>query len=141
MLSKLAELGVPSKLLGLLKDILQKNLITIDNGVAERNTVEQTTGFAQGDNLSPQLFSLLINDLPSRIQQRHPFVKTTMYADDLVMHSRSRFHLQQSLATLGKYVTEIGLEINKTKTEAMKFRRGGRPTLNDSLVSPQENPH
>jgi len=56
-----------------------------------------------------------------------------MYADDLVLFSRSRFHLQQALATLTATTREIGLAINRTKTEAIKFRKGGRLAVRDEL--------
>src|SRR5688500_14874143 len=45
----------------------------------------------------------------------------------LVMYSTSRHHLQQALATFQGYVDQLlGLEVNLQKTQAMKFRRGGR---------------
>lgn len=125
-LEKLSRMGVTRNVLGLIAATLQKNFIVIDDGVSAREGLEQTTGFAQGDNLSPLLFAVLIADLPDKIKARHPFVKVLLYADDLVLYSSSRFHLQQALATLGHYVEEIGLVINKKKTEAMQFRRGGR---------------
>ena len=57
-------------------------------------------------------------------------VKVLEYADDLALYSPSRFHLQQALYTLASYV---GLTIYTKKTEAMKFRRGGRLASNDKL--------
>jgi len=60
-------------------------------------------------------------------------VTSICYADDLVLLSTSRFHLQQALHTLQKEVTQLGLEINHQKTEAMKFRRGGRTAKRDEL--------
>jgi len=132
-LEKLAKLGVPRRILVLIQAILQKNTIYIDDGVTVRPGIDQTTGFAQGDNLSPLLFSILISDLPSRITTRHPSVNMLLYADDLVIYSRSRFHLQQALVSLSSYSGEMGLYINKKKTEAMKFRRAGRMGLKDGL--------
>ena len=84
-MEKLARLGIPPKFLGLLRTILQNNRVSIDDGVAILESVTQTTGFAQGDNLSPILFSVLVGDLPDRITTRHPFVKVILYADDLVL--------------------------------------------------------
>lgn len=133
VLVKLAESGVPSRILELLKSILQKNMISIDDGVVIRDSIEQTTGFAQGDNISPLLFAVLIGDLPSRITDRHPLVKVILYADDLVMFSTSRHHLQQAIVTMTNYVSEVGLTINNNKTEALKFRRGGRLAATDEL--------
>lgn len=70
---------------------------------------------------------------------RHPLVKVLKYADDLVLYSTSRFHLQQALGTLASYVNEVGLTINSKKTEAMKFRRGGRLAARDKLTLAGQN--
>ena len=129
----LAEAGLPPKILNLFKAILQKNSIEIDDGVTIRESLDQTNGFAQGENTSPVLFSVLVRKLPSRITSKHPAVKTIMYADDLVMLSTSRFHLQQAASTLNNLSREIGLAINEDKTEAMKFRKGGRLAKHDTL--------
>jgi len=130
---KLAQAGVPPRMLALITAFLGENSILIDDGVTVNSQIIQTTGFAQGDNLSPLLFSILIADLPQRVKDQHKFVKMLLYADDLVLFSTSRFHLQQALVTLGKYVKEIGLEINLQKTEAIKFRRGGKVARSDEL--------
>ena len=133
VLLKLARAGVPENVLELLRAILQTNEVVVDDGVAEHDPFEQTTGVAQGDNLSPLLFSVVISDLPGEIKKRHPLVNLLLYADDLVLYTSSRHHLQQALATLQRYTDELGLEVNMRKTEAMKFRRGGGLAAHDSL--------
>ena len=132
-MDKLAHTGVPLLVLNLLSAILAEGSVILDDGVSEHIPIPQTTGVAQGDNLSPLLFSVLVSDLPKVIKQRHPHVEVLMYADDLVIYSRSRFHLQQSLATLQRYVTANDLVVNVSKTKAMKFRRGGREAASDAL--------
>lgn len=47
---------------------MQKNKITIADGITELLTFAQTTDLAQGDNLSPLLFSILLKDLPDKIK-------------------------------------------------------------------------
>ena len=133
ILGKLAECGVPPNILQLMKSILQENSVSIDDGVALLPPFSQTTGVAQGDNLSPLLFSLLLNDLPASIQDSRGHVKSLLYANDLVVFGRSRFHVQQALTRLTAYVQDAGLTINLDKTEAMKFRRGGRLAATDPL--------
>lgn len=93
----------------------------------------QTTGVAQGDNLSPLLFSVLLADFPALISSKHPLVKVLLYADDIVMYSHSRVHLQSSLRTLAEYVETSSLTVNTSKTQAMKFRKGGRLSTRDVL--------
>jgi len=113
--------------------IFRIDQVYLDDGVCILEPFEQTTGVAQGDNLSPLLFSVLLSDLPETIRARHPHVHMILYADDLVLYSQYRAHLQQALATLETYVNAEGMAINMMKTEAMKFRRGGKLAREDQL--------
>lgn len=54
---RLVEVSVSMNVLRLLAVILQLNRIIINDGVAELPSLIQRTGLAQGDNLSPLLFS------------------------------------------------------------------------------------
>ena len=111
----------------MLYQILQLNSIILDDGVCEHPAFTQTTGYAQGDNISPILFTTLLSDLPELLRNKHPTVKIILYADDAVLFSRIRRDLQCALHTLEEYSRDNGLTVNTTKTKAMKFRRGGRP--------------
>lgn len=51
----------------------------------------------------------------------------------MVLFGRSRFHVQQALYRLQKASEDLGLKINEAKTEAVKFRRGGRLAADDRL--------
>lgn len=126
----------------LLRDTLQTNEIALDDGVPELDPFQQTTGVAQGDHLSPLLFSMVISDLPGQINMLHPLVNLLLSADELVLFTTSRHHLQQALSTLKAYVDEPGLEVNMRMTEAMKFRRGGQLAVTNkyTLAQQQGNP-
>ena len=132
-LDLLAEYGVPEKLLKLFCALLQKNRIDIDDGVAIREGFEQTSGFPQGENTSPILFSILTSKLPNAIAADHPDVKVLQYADDLVLYSTNRFKLQKAVRTVAAHASGLGLSINESKTEAVKFRRGGRLAGSDHI--------
>ena len=54
-------------MLGLLSAILQKNPISIDDGVTLNSGLVQTNGFAQGENTSALLFSILIGHFPEKV--------------------------------------------------------------------------
>ena len=133
VLQTLADVGTPSRVLKLLADILQPNPITIDDGIAELPPFEQTSGLAQGDALSPLLFSVLMKDLPTKVKGMSDRVNFLQYADDVMIYGRSRFHVQQALHRLEKASAELGLSINRDKTEAVKFRRGGHIAATDEL--------
>lgn len=51
--------------------------------------------------------------------------KRSLYADDLVIHGRRHFHVQQILQTLHSAISESRLSINQIKIEIMKFRKNG----------------
>ena len=132
-MEKLAGAGVPRKFLGLIVAMLKEGKIALEDGVSELPPFPQTTGVAQGDNLSPLLFSVLLGDLPSTLKARHELVEVIMYADDLVLLSRSRRHLKESIGTLEQISQANGLSINVGKTKVMKFGSGGPSAAGDTF--------
>lgn len=124
-MDKLIAAGVAGKMLNLIEAALQDGEVMIEDGVGELPPFRQTNGLAQGDNLSPLLFVVLLSDLPKTINENHDIVYTQLYADDAVLYSRSRIYLQRALKTLEEYSATNGMTINVKKTKAMKFGNGG----------------
>ena len=102
-------------------------------------------GVRQGENLSPILFSLFINDLKDflsnymkgtelpktcaemlNFQDVESFVNLflLLYADDTVILSETDKDMQKGLDALSEYCTRNGLEINVSKTKIIVFSRG-----------------
>ena len=84
----------------------------------------------QGCILSPLLFNLYINDLPFAFQNTlsDPFVlpngaklNSLLYADDLIILSRSKTGLQNSLDKLSSFCTSWMIKINPKKTKNYGF--------------------
>src|ERR1700723_1007987 len=113
-------------MLKLLASILKVNKVTLDDGVTLLPPFNQTTGYPQGDNLSPILFSVLVNDLPQVIRSSYSTVKVIAYADDVALMSRVAPDIQGAVLVLEKYCELNGMKINSSKTKLMKFRRAGR---------------
>ena len=96
---------------------------------------ESLMGVRQGENLSPLLFSLYINDLESfmkengsnilnfKDQQINNYLKllVIMYADDTVIVSNTAAGLQTSLDNLHKYCNRWKLTVNPKKTKVTIF--------------------
>ena len=94
-------------------------------------------GVRQGDNISPVLFSLFLNDLENHLIADHAegvsiectsetlyyFIKifVLLYADDTVILADSAEDLQKSLDSFFHYCTEWKLKVNESKTKVVIF--------------------
>ena len=75
-------------------------------------------GVRQGDNLSPTLFNIFVNDLPHQLNHCSPAkyhdisVSCLLYADDLIILSESKEGMQKALNKLSSYCISWKLKIN-----------------------------
>ena len=106
------------------------------------NIFASNTGVRQGENLSPLLFALYINDLETYLLSKgnnhidfkddaaNNLVKLfiLLYADDTIILSNTVAGLQKSLNDLKNYCTEWKLRVNCSKTKVVIFekRKAGR---------------
>ena len=94
-------------------------------------------GVRQGENLSPLLFSLYINDLEEYLLANgnnfidfkdeicNSYVKllVLLYADDTIVLSNTAAGLQKALEDLYNYCTKWKLQINSSKTKVIIFSK------------------
>ena len=66
-------------ILRLFSSALQSNRIALDGGVYLREPFLKTTGYPQGENLSPVLFCSLLSNLPQKLENLHPTVGILLY--------------------------------------------------------------
>ena len=92
-------------------------------------------GLKQGENCSPILFSLFINELADEITQngRHGIALTPelieilimLFADDVVLLSYTVVGLQRQLDILSNTARRLDLTVNREKSKIVIFRNGG----------------
>ena len=89
-------------------------------------------GVRQGDAISPILINLYVSDFQSYIGFDTDaslldtfFVNFPMYADDLVLISRSEVGLQGLIDKFGDYCKRWRMEVNTAKTKIIKFSGNG----------------
>ena len=131
--TKLQNIGVPTNMIIMLMSIYNKleARVLTKNGCTESFPCPR--GVKQGCILSPLLFSLFVNDLPSFFNERgirkislsRLEVSMLLYADDLVLMSESTIGLQRQLNVLKDYCDLWQLKVNENKTKIVVFRRGG----------------
>ena len=126
-------------ILNLYKDIKSK----ISTNEGNTDYFECMVGVRQGENLSPFLFSIFLNDLDFfltskrvegvtcdfAMQEINIYLKLIilLYADDTVIFSDSADGLQHALNTFSEYCDKWRLTVNITKTKIIIFNSRGRP--------------
>ena len=102
-------------------------------------------GVRQGENLSPFLFAIFLNDFEKSLSDKYnglttitelsrllssddiPFfltMYTLLYADDTLVFAESPEDMQLALNEVSDYCNRWGLSINQTKTKVVIFSRG-----------------
>jgi len=95
-----------------------------------------STGVRQGENLSPLLFSLFVNDLELFLKEKgcdhlkisndidsYVRLMILMYADDTVILANDEKSLQKALNELSEYCKIWKLQVNCNKTKILVFGR------------------
>jgi hypothetical protein len=125
LLYKLLRLNLNGCVYKLIKDMYSKTVLQVNTGQGLTREFTSDVGVRQGDNLSPTLFNLFVNDIPGifdnscdpvRLHSRS--LNCLLYADDLVLLSHSTDGLQNALDRLDTYCNDWGLTINPQKTKA-----------------------
>ena len=131
---KLRKLGLSDLFYNVIKDMYKSTSLCVktDNYTLTEN-FPSDIGVRQGDNLSPTLFKLFINDLPKIFYAKccpvllnETLLNCLLYADDLILISETSTGLQNCLDKLSKYCKKWGLEINMKKTKVVVFNNTGR---------------
>ncbi|CAL4106581.1 unnamed protein product, partial [Meganyctiphanes norvegica] len=98
-------------------------------------------GVRQGENLSPLLFAIFLNDFNTFLSEKYSgLTKTTdsisnelqiylkifclLYADDTLVLAESAKELQKALDSLNSYCQKWALNVNTDKTKVIIFSKG-----------------
>lgn len=136
---KLIQTGINGKVLTVIQNLYNgaKSCVKYKNELSEYFNCN--VGVRQGENLSPLLFSIFLNDLEYFLSQNtiginveyqidnlEYFIKlyTLLYADDTILISESPEDLQNMLNSLHDYCNKWKMSVNLSKTKIIVFSRG-----------------
>ena len=119
----LTQLGIPMKMVTLIKMCLTETYSRVRVGQNLSDMFSIRNGLKQGDALSPLLFNFASVYAIRRVQVNHNDLKLNgthrfqAYADDVTVLSGSRYTIKENTEALIVVSKEIGLEVNVDKTK------------------------
>lgn len=151
LLLRLLKYNINGNFYHLIKNLYSKSKCFIKLGSKQTKTFHYSRGVRQGCILSPMLFNLYINELSLQLDQTSrsdPIYLTNsrkltslLYADDLVLLSKSKVGLQNCLNTVVAFCEKWQMSVNEKKTKVMifskkSFKRKNQPSfkLNDNTL-------
>ncbi len=137
MLYRFLDYGVDGKFYGAIRGIYNKAFCSVKINGSLTEWFESTQGTKQGDNLSPNCFSMYINPLLSELKStgigikvEDDVISVLAYADDLVLVAENEQDLQRLITTLQNWCFKWRLSINIGKTKVMHFRNKNQSITN-----------
>ena len=133
--------GINGRILDVIKSMYSnaKSCVKLDGKISEYFSC--CKGVRQGENLSPVLFAIYLNDFHSFLNERciglnnlctvveeelEIYLKlyVLLYADDTIILAESASDLQNALSSLHDYCVKWDLKVNISKTNVVIFSRG-----------------
>jgi len=126
LLHKLHSLAVGGNMHRFISDFLTDRIIQVRVGNVLSDKVQMDNGTPQGSIISPMLFIIMINDLPSPTANT---AESAIYADDSSAKSSGEnlktinFDIQKHLDRVNKWSNTWGFKLSKAKTTALIFSK------------------
>ena len=138
---KLLNSNINGKVFNVIQSMYEnaKSHVSINNNLSEAFPCQ--VGVRQGENLSPLLFAMYLNDFESFLSERYDGLTKVsssilnelniyfkifclLYADDTLVLAESATELQKALDGLHEYCNMWSLKVNIDKTKIVIFSRG-----------------
>ena len=125
---KLLNYNIEGKIYNAIKALYVQTFSCVEINGHFTDWFQTFVGVRQGDNLSPTLFNIFLNDLAYEIQSLNLGVKfgnlkvsMLLYADDIVLIAGSESNLQKMLDHVSVWCKKWQLRINPNKTQIVRL--------------------
>ena len=126
------QFGIKGRLYDAIKSIYRDSSACVKLRNAETEYFSISSGVKQGDNLSPTLFSMYLNDLALEIKSKDCGININgldlcilLYADDIILLAPTEQKLQIMLDTIANWCKKWRMQVNKDKTQIVHYRKSG----------------
>ena len=130
LLLRLLQYGIDDKMYYSIKNMNGDNIARVEVNNLFTDWFNVSSGVRQGDNLSPVLFNLYINDLAIELKKLNYGVDIggkknclLLYADDIVIVAENESNLQIQLDFINQWCKKWRLNINHKKANVIHFRK------------------
>ena len=137
LLYKLSKIGINGRMYYAIASLYSNPRSRVILNDYETEYFDCPIGVKQGDNLSPTLFAIFINDLASEIKESNIGIDLNveggpnidyvlsilLYADDIVCLAENEADLQSILFIIENWCKKWRLEVNLTKTNILHVRK------------------
>ena len=137
---KLSKMDINNHFLRIIRSMYSNIKLSVKTRNLLTDQFQSNIGVRQGDNLSPLLFNLYINDIPQYINMQggtdpviigNTRINCLMYADDVVLISTSKADLQKCIHSIKQFSEKWKLDVNLNKTKVMIFNKNGAHLSDD----------
>ena len=109
--------GLAEKYMILVQDMYDDSTTAVRCAVGVTEGFEVKVGLHQRSALSPCLFAMMMDRMTDEIREEAPW--TMMFADDIVICSESKEHVEEKLESWRYALERRGMKVNRRKTEYM----------------------
>ncbi|KAI5717474.1 hypothetical protein M8J77_006391 [Diaphorina citri] len=132
-------LGIPKKLTQMVKACMQQTYNQVRVQSSESDVFETVSGVKQGDGLSPIIFNLALHHGLRKLSTKETLGITNFqilaYADDIAIMGVDKEDIERCLVELEEGTSELGLEINREKTQYMIITTEDKPKPSEVMLN------
>jgi hypothetical protein len=148
---KVLKSNIKGKIFNVIYNMYKQAKSRVSMGGRLSNSFPCDIGVRQGENLSPLLFAIFLNDLEDFLSQHYIGLSSArgiisnelevllklyilLYADDTVIMAENPAELQKALSAMWDYCVKYKMEVNASKTKVVIFSKGKVRKFPDFLL-------